>query len=132
MENVGVDQHLATWTTDYLTNRPQFVRLHHYVSDVILCSTGAPQSTVLSPFLFTLYTSDFTHNTTHCHIQKFYRRKTSHFTPVNIQGSDIEVVKSYKFLGVHLNNKLDWTDNTNALFKNGPPRAAQGHRHRRT
>ncbi len=71
MEGAGVDQHLAAWTTDYLTNRPQYVRLQHCVSDVVLCSTGAPQGTVLSPFLFTLYTSDFKHNTTHCHIQKF-------------------------------------------------------------
>ncbi|KAK0154710.1 RNA-directed DNA polymerase from mobile element jockey [Merluccius polli] len=124
---------------------------------------------VLSPFLFTLYTSDFTHNTTHCHIQKFsddtaivgcvsegndleyrtvirdfvswselnqlqlntsktkemivnFRRKASHFTPVNIQGLDIEVVESYKFLGVHLNNKLNWTDNTHALYKKGQSR----------
>ncbi|XP_051234915.1 uncharacterized protein LOC127351425 [Dicentrarchus labrax] len=33
--------------------------------------TGPPRGTVLSPFLFTLYTSDFTHNSTLCHIQKF-------------------------------------------------------------
>ena len=169
MESVGVDQHLAALTTDYLTNRPQYVRLHQCVSDVVLCSTGAPQGTVLSPFLFTLYTSDFTHNSTHCHIQKFsddtavvgcvsegndleyktvirdfvswcelnqlqlntsktkemivnFRRKTSHFTPVSIQGSNIEVVESYKFLGVHLNNNLNWTDNTHALYKKGQSR----------
>lgn len=28
---------------------------------------------------------------------------------------DIEIVESYKYKGVDLNNKLDWTDNTNAL-----------------
>ncbi|KAI3357080.1 hypothetical protein L3Q82_015546, partial [Scortum barcoo] len=31
----------------------------------------APQGTVLSPFLFTLYTSDFTYSTDSCHLQKF-------------------------------------------------------------
>ncbi|KAI3376785.1 hypothetical protein L3Q82_000393 [Scortum barcoo] len=41
------------------------------VSDVVVCSTGAPQGTVLSPFLFTLYTSDFTYSTDSCHLQKF-------------------------------------------------------------
>ncbi|XP_034748709.1 phosphatidylinositol 4-kinase beta-like, partial [Etheostoma cragini] len=66
-----MDQHLAAWTTDYLTNRPQYVRLHHCLSNAVHCSTGAPQGTVLSPFLFTLYTSDHTHNSTHCYIQKF-------------------------------------------------------------
>ncbi|TWW73509.1 hypothetical protein D4764_15G0009030 [Takifugu flavidus] len=31
----------------------------------------APQGTVLSPFLFTLYTSDFSYNSDSCHLQKF-------------------------------------------------------------
>ena len=31
---------------------------------------------------------------------------------MNIQGTDIEKVTSYKYLGVHMNNELDWTDNT--------------------
>ncbi|TWW64117.1 hypothetical protein D4764_03G0011250 [Takifugu flavidus] len=34
---------------------------------------------------------------------------------MNIQGLDIEIVEEYKYLGVHLNNKLDWTHNTDAL-----------------
>ncbi|KAM9821495.1 FK506-binding protein 15 [Syngnathus typhle] len=71
MEKAGVDQRLTTWTTDFLTNRPQYVRLHRCESDVVRCSTGVPQGTVLSPFHFILYTSDFTHDTTHCHIQMF-------------------------------------------------------------
>ncbi|KAI3377736.1 hypothetical protein L3Q82_008883, partial [Scortum barcoo] len=36
---------------------------------------------------------------------------------LNIQGLDIERVRTYKYLGVHLNNKLDWTDNTDSLYK---------------
>ena len=169
METAGVDQHLAAWTINYLTDRPQYVRLKDCVSDVVVCSTGAPQGTVLSPFLFTLYTSDFTHNSTLCHLQKFsddtaivgrvsegnemeyrgvitdfvdwcqqnhlilntsktkeividFRRKPSPHTPVNIQGSDIEIVDSFKYLGVHLNNKLDWSNNTEALYRKGQSR----------
>ncbi|KAF7644795.1 hypothetical protein LDENG_00215730, partial [Lucifuga dentata] len=156
LQGVGVDCHLTAWTIHYLTNRPQYVRLHNCVSDVVVCSMGAPQGTVLSPFLFTLFTSDFTHNTDHCHIQKFsddtaiigrvsdgneleyrevikdfvdwcginhlhintsktkemvidFRKKSPPITPVNIQGLDMETVESYKYLGVHLNNKLDCT-----------------------
>ncbi|KAI3374574.1 hypothetical protein L3Q82_021149 [Scortum barcoo] len=147
-----------------------FVRLQDCVSDVVVCSTGAPQGTVLSPFLFTLYTSDFTYSTDSCHLQKFSddtaivgcvsegndceyrkvimdfvewcelnhlqvnasktkemvidfsRKPSSDIAPVNIQGLDIERVRTYKYLGVHLNNKLDWTDNTDSLYKKGQSR----------
>ena len=71
LEGAGVDCHLAAWIIDYLTNRPQYVRLCGCESDVVLCSTGTPQGTVLSPFLFTLYTSDFRYITDSCHLQKF-------------------------------------------------------------
>ncbi|KAF7644467.1 hypothetical protein LDENG_00221510 [Lucifuga dentata] len=169
LEGAGVDCHLTAWTIDYFTNRPQYVRLHNCVSDVVVCSMGEstiPQGTVLSPFLFSLYTSDFTYNTDHCHTQKFsddtaiighvsdgneleyrgvikdfvdwcgmnhlhinasktkemvidFRRKSPPTTLVNIQGLDIETVESYKYLGVHLNNKLDWSINTDVLYKKG-------------
>ena len=158
-----VDHGLVAWITDYLTSRPQYVRLQGSLSDVLVSSTGAPQGTVLSPFLFTLYTSDFRFNSSTCHLQKFsddssivscitddneveYRalvesfvgwcdtnhlqlniRKTKELvvdyrrskkrapTPITIRGEEVEAVDNYKFLGVHINNKLDWTDNTEAL-----------------
>ncbi|KAK3545669.1 hypothetical protein QTP70_009563 [Hemibagrus guttatus] len=47
------------------------------------------------------------------------RRRTPHHTPVKIQGLDIELVDRFKYLGVHLNNRLDWLDNTDALYKKG-------------
>ena len=166
MERAGVSDQLAAWTMDYLTDRPQYVRLQDCVSDVVVCSTGAPQGTVLSPFLFTLYTSDFRYSTDSCHLQKFsddtaiigcvsegndceyrkvimdfvywceqnhlqlnasktkemvidFHRKPSHTPLLNIQGLDIERVRTYKYLGVHLNNRLDWTDNTDSLYKKG-------------
>ena len=56
---MGVDDTMISWITDYLTGRPQFVRLGSVLSDVVVSDTGAPQGTVLSPFLFTLYTTDF-------------------------------------------------------------------------
>uniref|UniRef100_A0AAV2LNP3 Reverse transcriptase domain-containing protein n=1 Tax=Knipowitschia caucasica TaxID=637954 RepID=A0AAV2LNP3_KNICA len=56
MEDAGVDSNLPAWTIDYLSDRPQYVRLRSCESQVVVCSTGAPQGTVLSPFLFTIYT----------------------------------------------------------------------------
>ncbi|KAI3366018.1 hypothetical protein L3Q82_009846 [Scortum barcoo] len=170
LERAGASDQLAAWVTNYLTDRPQFVRLQDCVSDVVVCSTGAPQGTVLSPFLFTLYTSDFTYSTDSCHLQKFSddtaivgcvsegndceyrkvimdfvdwcelnhlqvnasktkemvidfsRKPSADIAPLNIQGLDIERVRTYKYLGVHLNNTLDWTDNTDSLYKRGQSR----------
>ena len=34
------------------------------------CSTGAQQGTVLDPFLFTLYTANFSHQSPHSHLHK--------------------------------------------------------------
>ncbi|TWW54569.1 RNA-directed DNA polymerase from mobile element jockey [Takifugu flavidus] len=170
LEVAGVDHHLTTWILDYLTQRPQFVRVKGSESDRLLCSTGVPQGTVLAPFLFTLYTADFSYSTSSCHLQKFsddsaavglitdgddteYRELIQGFVdwslrnnlqinagktkelvvdfrrrnnpppaPVNILGTDVDVVESYKYLGVHLNNNLDWTHNTDALVKKGNSR----------
>ncbi len=71
MEKMNVDLSLVLWCMDYLCLRPQYVRLQNCVSSTILSSTGAPQGMVLAPFLFTIYTTDFQHNTNSCFVQKF-------------------------------------------------------------
>ncbi|KAG5267587.1 hypothetical protein AALO_G00223400 [Alosa alosa] len=143
---------------------PKFVRLKNCLSDTVISSTGAPQGTVLSPVLFTLYTSDFCYNTESCHMQKFsddtaivgcirngqeeeyrslvedfvqwcklnhlqlntsktkemvvdFRRSKPTLLPVSTDGVNVDVVSTYKYLGVHLDNKLDWSANTDALYK---------------
>ncbi|TWW75331.1 hypothetical protein D4764_14G0013340 [Takifugu flavidus] len=50
------------------------------------------------------------------------RRNNLPPAPVNILGTDDDVVKSYDYLGVHLNNNLDWTHNTETLVKKGNSR----------
>lgn len=154
----------VAWILDYLLNRPQFVRLGDRCSDTILTKTGAPQGTVLSPFLFTLYTSEYSHSSAFCHLQKFsddtallglisygddrayreeidsfvswcdshflqlnvaktqeliidFRKKKQTVVPVFIKGKPIETVDTYKYLGVHLDNKLNWKRNSDAVVK---------------
>ncbi|KAJ8272962.1 hypothetical protein GJAV_G00095560 [Gymnothorax javanicus] len=163
---MGVAPSLTSWIMDYLTSRPQLVRLGNGVSETLESSTGAPQGTVLAPFLFTLYTSDFKYNSESCHIQKYsddtamvacvrsgqeaeYRDRVEAFSdwraknslllnttktkemvvdfrrskppcqPVCLRGETTEVVQNYRYLGVVLDNKLDWSANTDALYKKG-------------
>lgn len=166
---MGVDSHMVDWIVDYLTERPQYVRLGDCRSDTVVSSTGAPQGTVLSPVLFTLYTSDFQYNSESCHVQKFaddtaivgcvrngqeeeyrkliqdfviwcnsnylrlnitktkemvvdFRRSRPNMEPVIINGECVEQVKTYKYLGVQLDEKLDWTANTDALCRKAQSR----------
>jgi len=71
LRGMGVHDLVISWVTDYLTGRPQFVRLGSVLSDVVVSDIRAPQGTVLSPFLFTLYTTDFQYNSESRHLQKF-------------------------------------------------------------
>ncbi|TWW73507.1 hypothetical protein D4764_15G0009010 [Takifugu flavidus] len=52
----------------------------------------------------------------------FCRRNNPPPVPVNILGMDVNVVKSFKYLGVHLNNNLDWTHSTDTLIMKGTRR----------
>jgi len=161
---MGVDHFLVDWIRDYLTDRPQYVRLKDIMSDTVVSSTGAPQGTVLAPLLFTLYTSDFCYNSELCHIQRYaddtaivgcikgdreeeYRSLVGDFAlwcrtnclqlnttktkelvvdfgrsrsdpqPVLLEGVEVQAVKSYKYLGLWLDNKLDWTTHTSHLYR---------------
>ena len=42
--------------------------------------------------------------------------------PSIIKGESVELVDSYKFLGVHQNSSLDWSDNAMALHSRGKSR----------
>ncbi|KAI3364557.1 hypothetical protein L3Q82_011339 [Scortum barcoo] len=61
-KRAGASDQLAAWVTNYLTDRPQFVRLQDCVSDVVVCSTGrCPPGN--SPLTFPLHPC--THRTSH-------------------------------------------------------------------
>ncbi len=62
---------LCNWILDFLTGRPQTVRVGHNTSSTTTLSTGAPQGCVLSPLLFTLLTHDCTAKFSSNHIIKF-------------------------------------------------------------
>ena len=196
LHNMHLHPSTVSWIHDYLTDRPQHVRLQnnntvakskqshttnrnadttnthtvkspnttHTFSNTIYTSTGAPQGTVLSPFLFTLYTADCRMSCETCHLQKFsddsavvgcitgedesmyresitqfidwcesnflvlnvsktkemvvdFRRKKSPVQPIMMKGEPIEMVDDYKYLGVVLDNKLNWASHADLVYK---------------
>ena len=51
--NMKLPSSIISWIFDYLTSRLQYVRLNELLSSAIRTeNTGAPQGTVLAPFLF--------------------------------------------------------------------------------
>ena len=53
----------CNWVLDFLTNRPQSVRINNTISSTIVLSTGSPKGCVLSPLLYyTLLSHDCRRN----------------------------------------------------------------------
>ncbi|KAI5620338.1 gastrula zinc finger protein XlCGF28.1-like [Silurus asotus] len=166
---LGLNTSLCNWILDFLTGRPQAVRIRNSISSTTTLSTGAPQGCVLSPLLFTLLTHDCAPMHSSNHIIKFaddttvvglisrndesayreevqrltawcgannlslnvdktkemvvdFRRAQSDLSPVIIDGSSVEIVKSTKFLGVHLADNLTWSLNTSSITKKAQQR----------
>uniref|UniRef100_A0A1A8GH13 Reverse transcriptase domain-containing protein n=1 Tax=Nothobranchius korthausae TaxID=1143690 RepID=A0A1A8GH13_9TELE len=68
---LGLNTSLCNWILDFLTGRPQSVRIGNCTSGTTTLSTGAPQGCVLSPLLFTLLTHDCVATHSSNHIIKF-------------------------------------------------------------
>ena len=54
--HLGLPTSLCSWILDFVSNRPQNVRVGDLTSSTITLNTGAPQGCVLSPALYTLFT----------------------------------------------------------------------------
>ena len=61
LDRLGVNSYLILWIFSYLSGRIQFVKLNN-ISKKTLHIWVPPQGGVLSPFLFILYTNDFSSN----------------------------------------------------------------------
>ncbi|KAI5606429.1 gastrula zinc finger protein XlCGF28.1-like [Silurus asotus] len=166
---LGLNTSLCNWILDFLTERRQSIRIGNSISNTTTLSTGAPQGCVLSPLLFTLLTHDCVAMHSSNHIIKFaddttvvgliskndesayreevqqltawcgannlslnvdktkemivdFRRAQSDQSSLIIDGSSVEIVKSTKFLGVHLADNLTWSLNTSSITKKAQQR----------
>lgn len=76
LQNLGLLTSLDSWIHEFLTNRPQVVRLGESTSALLILNTGTPQGCVLSPLLFTL----FTHNCFANNDKTYYREEVQNLT----------------------------------------------------
>ena len=51
LETLGVNPALCNWVLDFLTGRPQVVKVVNITFTPLILNTGAPQGCVLSPLL---------------------------------------------------------------------------------
>ena len=58
LKELQVDPHMILWIMDFLLKREQYVKVNTSSSSVLTTSTGAPQGTVISPVLFSIYTNN--------------------------------------------------------------------------
>ncbi len=58
LSDLGLNTSLCDWIQDFLTGRPQVVKMGQFTSNSITLNVGAPQGCVLSPLLYSLYTHD--------------------------------------------------------------------------
>ncbi len=58
LSDLGLNTSLCDWIQDFLTARPQVVKVGQFTSNSIPLNIGAPQGCVLSPLLYSLYTHD--------------------------------------------------------------------------
>ncbi|KAI3367324.1 hypothetical protein L3Q82_008367 [Scortum barcoo] len=50
------------------------------------------------------------------------RRRRDQPTPISIRGTEVEVVSSHRYLGVQLDEKLDWRSHTESVYRKGQSR----------
>ncbi|XP_013868639.1 RNA-directed DNA polymerase from mobile element jockey [Austrofundulus limnaeus] len=58
LTDLGISSLMCNWLLDFLTSRPQHVRLDNHFSSTIIINTGVPQGCVMSPFLYSILTYD--------------------------------------------------------------------------
>ena len=58
LEALGLNPDLCNWVLDFLTGRPQEVKVGDNTSTSLILNTGAPQGCMLSLLLYSLFTHD--------------------------------------------------------------------------
>ncbi|KAI3373379.1 hypothetical protein L3Q82_021927, partial [Scortum barcoo] len=151
LRDLGLNSALCDWILNFLTGRPQAVRMGSTTSSTLTLNTGAPQGCVLSPLLYyscsrmtawppTAPTPSSNLLTTHDRHWPDHRRRRDGLQrggadrglqeeaergtrpPLSINGTTVERVNSFRFLGVHISEDLTWTHHTDFITKSARQR----------
>ncbi|KAK3518362.1 hypothetical protein QTP86_018292, partial [Hemibagrus guttatus] len=127
---LGLNTSLCNWILDFLTGRPQSVRQllqHHHTehwSTSGLCAQPTAvhfaDSRLCSNAQFEPHHQPGVDKTKEMVVD--FRRAQSDHSPLFIDGSPVEIVKSTKFLGVHLAEDLTSSLNTTSISKKAQQR----------
>ncbi len=71
LSDLCLNTSLCDWIQDFLTARPQVVKVGQFTSNSITLNVGVPQGCVLSPLLYSLYTHDCVSSHSSTSIVKF-------------------------------------------------------------
>ncbi len=71
LTDLSLNSSLCDWIQDFLTGRPQVVKMGQFTPNSITLNIGAPQGCVLSPLLYSLYTHDCVSSHSSTSIVKF-------------------------------------------------------------
>jgi retron-type reverse transcriptase len=67
--DLGVTSEVLNWFKSYLSNRSQYVHIGSATSTCAALEHGIPQGSVLSPFLFNIYTDSLPSTTKSCNLE---------------------------------------------------------------
>ncbi|KAI4885627.1 hypothetical protein NFI96_005524 [Prochilodus magdalenae] len=133
LASMQVYPHLVSWITDYLTGRPQYVRLKDCTSEtvefsddtaIVACVRGGQEAeyrNLVEDFVAWCHRNNLLLNTSKSKemVVDFRRPLTQ---PVFIEGVEVEMVRTYRYLRLHLDERLDWSANTDILYRKGQSR----------
>ncbi|KAK3527924.1 hypothetical protein QTP86_011782 [Hemibagrus guttatus] len=112
LSDLGICTSLCSWIMDFLTNSLQSVSLGNHISSTLILNTGIPQGCVLCLLLYPLLYFSMPRRP-----KSSLKCNSSRHSPIYINGSEVERVSSFKFLGIHISEDLSWRLNTSTLVR---------------